>query len=286
MCGETKLNDTIIIRVPNLSDTIITVTGTYHSSSFGMNIDTLCKKNVPIACMPTNDILQLDGKCHKTDTFSTVEKKGESTNNEKYENKLKNPYDLETCKPHKVPKEIRILCRLLQELDGFNTPKLFQKLGPPEEFIALRDWIDAGLPGKGPTVSVHTVAETLLIFLDSLNEPLIPFEFFHRCLEKSYDFTETQTILALLPTHHKNVFNHIRHFLHQVLHHSSTRYNDEQMLAKIFGNIVLRDNECVKCKITGQSACCMHGTSVVAMTKQRLIENQKTSFMYQFLRNE
>ena len=284
--GETKLNDTIIIRVPNLPDTFITVTGTYHRSSFGMSMDALCKINVPVASMPSNDILELDGKCDKTVTFPPVEEKGEATKWEEYENKLKNQHDFKTCKPHKVPKEIRSLCRLLQELDCFHTPKVFQKLGMPEEFIALRDWIDAGLPGKGPTVSVHTVAETLLIFLDSLNEPLIPFEFFHRCLEKSCDFNETQTILALLPTHHKNVFNHIRYFLHQILRHSSTRYHDEQMLAKIFGNIVLRDNECVECKITGQSACCMHGTSVIAMTKQRLMENQKTSFMYQFLRNK
>ena len=286
LCGETKLNDIIIIRVPNLSDTFITVTGTYHRGSFGMNIDTLCKTNVPIPSMPNNDRLQLDRKYDKTDKFTPAEEKGEATNHEKCENELKNQYDVETCKPHKVPKQIRSLCGLLQELDCFKTPKLFQKLGSPEEFIVLRDWVDAGLLGKGPTVSVHTVAETLLIFLDALNEPLIPFEFFHRCLEKSCDFNETQTILALLPTHHKNVFNHIRNFLHQVLRHSSTRYNDEQMLAKIFGNIVLRDNECVECKITGQSACCMHGTSVVAMTKQRLIENQKTSFMYQFLRNK
>ena len=33
---------------------------------------------------------------------------------------------------------------------------------------------------ESPTVSIHSAAETLLIFLESLREPIIPFNLFQR----------------------------------------------------------------------------------------------------------
>ena len=186
----------------------------------------------------------------------------------------------------KFRKEVRNLCRLLQEKNCFQVKGLFQTSGSNKDFIILREWLDTSETKIDPCLSVHSVADALLMFLNSLCEPIIPYEFFDRCLENSSDFNATQKILPLLPVFHKNVFNYLRQFLHQVLRHSQARNYDEQILAEIFGDIVLREKGCVECKVTGKNGCGMHGTSILARTKQSMMKNQKTSFMYQFLRNK
>ena len=90
--------------------------------------------------------------------------------------------------------------------------------GLRSEILLLRDWLDTGLPLETPKVtgarlawqnghtvgfffllklfakdiissvvikaagqvSIHSAAETLLIFLESLREPIIPFTLFHK----------------------------------------------------------------------------------------------------------
>ena len=282
--GDTKLSDILILRIFDLKDIFITVTGMYRRSSFGSKIEALCKMRIPIGRIPLNQLIKLEESLdtrdlHECITMSSLEKKPSII-----ERDFENENASDENEPYEIPKEIWYLCNLISKLDGFQSPRLFQESGSPQEFIALRNWLDTGFPEEGPNVSVHSVAETLLIFLNCLSEPLIPDKLFNRCLEYSSGFNESHTILPLLPPSHKRVFNYMRQFLHQVLRYSTTRDYDEQMLAKIFGQIVLRENECVDCNLNEENACCVHGTSVMAMTQRRLIENQKTSFMYQFLR--
>ena len=289
LTGDTTLSDILILRILNLKDIFITVTGMYKRSSFGSTIEALCKIRIPIGRMPLNNIIKMEGEfpqehTHYTRFLSLEEKPKMVGKREEGEEEIENENTNEPNESYDIPKELWHLCNLIVKLGGFQTPRLFQESGSPQDFIALRDWLDTGFPEEGPNVSVHSVAETLLIFLNSLCEPVIPYDLFQRCLEYSSDFNETQTVLPRLPPTHKKLFNYMRQFLHQVLRYSSKRDDDEQMLAKIFGQIVLRENECVECNMGEHNACCVHGASVIAMTKRRLIENQKTSFMYQFLR--
>ena len=182
-----------------------------------------------------------------------------------------------------LPLQIQGLCNLLMKLNCFKAPYLFQEIGSQNDVIALRDWLDSDLKTKEPIVSVYSVAETLLIFLDSLCIPVIPFDLYQECLEASSDYNKTQTTLLKLPLYHKRVFSYIRQFLHEVLRYSIRRDYDEQMLAKIFGHIILRDKECVS---YSRNVNRSYGSSVAALVERRLIENRKTAFMFQNLRRQ
>ena len=289
--GDTKLSDVLMMRIPNLRDYFLTVTGEYEKSSFGSKINALCQMKQPFRSLPIDDILRLEGSLKKdeddkeNDLQATLDLKGIELNENDKE--AINDNDGEVAnEPLEIPKEVRNLCRLLQEKNCFQVKGLFQTSGSNKDFIILREWLDTSETEIDPCLSVHSVADALLMFLNSLCEPIIPYEFFDRCLENSSDFNATQKILPLLPVFHKNVFNYLRQFLHQVLRHSQARNYDEQILAEIFGDIVLREKGCVECKVTGKNGCGMHGTSILARTKQSMMKNQKTSFMYQFLRNK
>ena len=291
LTGNTKLSDVLMMRIPNLRDYFLTVTGEYEKSSFGSKINALCYMKQPIRSLTIDDILRLEGsmKNDQNDIENGVHVIGEQDGielNKDIKTVVNGNGEEVEKQPLEIPKEIRNLCDLLKEKNCYHVKGLFQTSGSSQDFIVLREWLDTNDTENEPEVSVHSVADTLLIFLNSLCEPIIPFDFFQRCLENSSDFNVTQTILPLLPIFHKNVFNYIRQFLHQVLRHSQARNYDEQILAEIFGDIVLREKGCVECKVTNKNACGMHGTSVLAMTKQSMMKNQKSSFMYQFLRNK
>ena len=182
-----------------------------------------------------------------------------------------------------LPLQIQGLCNLLMKLNCFKAPDLFQEYDSQNDFIALRDWLDSDLKSKEPMVSVYSVAYTLLLFLDSLCIPVIPFELYQECLEVSSDYNKTQTTLLKLPLYHKRVFSYIRQFLHEVLRYSIQRDYDEQILAKIFGPIVLREKECVS---YFRNVNRSYGSPVATLVERKLIENQKAAFMFQNLRRQ
>ena len=62
---------------------------------------------------------------------------------------------------------------LLDELyrRGMDTPGLLEQPGIPSEIAAIRSTLDTSLPETLPG-NVHSVAEALLIFLETLKEPI------------------------------------------------------------------------------------------------------------------
>ena len=99
----------------------------------------------------------------------------------------------------------------------------------------------------------------------------------------SSDYNKTQTTLLKLPLYHKRVFSYIRQLLHEVLRYSIQRDYDQQMLAKIFGPIILREKECDS---YSRNVNRSHGSPVAALVERKLVENQKTAFMFQNLRRQ
>ena len=127
--------------------------------------------------------------------------------------------------PYPVPKELWFLCDIMTSL-GLSHENLFLQPGLRSEILLLRDWLDTGLPIDKPNVSIHSAAEALLIFLESLREPIIPYRFasilchlmlkpnmilsmYSRCLECSGNFLQCKQVASQLPTHHKHVFDYL-----------------------------------------------------------------------------
>uniref|UniRef100_A0A672N4S3 Rho-GAP domain-containing protein n=1 Tax=Sinocyclocheilus grahami TaxID=75366 RepID=A0A672N4S3_SINGR len=110
--------------------------------------------------------------------------------------------------------------------------ELFQQPGLRSEFEEIRDCLDTGsldtLPGSN-----HSVAEALLLFLDALPEPVIPFSFYPQCLDSCSDSSQCRQIISVLPQCHKNVFNYLTAFLQELLKHSAHNRLDVNILGRL-----------------------------------------------------
>ncbi|XP_064804714.1 type II inositol 1,4,5-trisphosphate 5-phosphatase-like isoform X2 [Oncorhynchus masou masou] len=135
--------------------------------------------------------------------------------------------------------------------------ELFQQPGLRSEFVEIRDCLDTGMPDSLPG-SNHSVAEALLIFLDALPEPVVPFSLYQQCLECCSNTSQCKKVVSLLPQCHKNVFNYIAAFLRELLKHSTHNSLDVNILATIFAALLLR-----------------------SPTKQDLAEKRKTQEFFQ-----
>ncbi|PJF18279.1 hypothetical protein PSACC_01957 [Paramicrosporidium saccamoebae] len=84
-----------------------------------------------------------------------------------------------------IPKPVTRLVEFLVQ-HGKTVPNLFLESGQAEMLRAIQDAIDADEPLSGELctdIGLYSVAETLLRFLDTLRQPVIPFGFFARCME-------------------------------------------------------------------------------------------------------
>jgi len=185
--GQDKLYDILVLHLMGGKDIFITVSGTYTKSCFGCSIDALVHLTVPINELSPGQIVSLEnGEKEKIPL--------DKTDGEK--------------EPYPVPKELWFLCDIMTSL-GLSHENLFLQPGLRSEILLLRDWLDTGLPIDKPNVSIHSAAEALLIFLESLREPIIPYSMYSRCLECSGNFLQCKQVASQLPTHHKHVFDYL-----------------------------------------------------------------------------
>uniref|UniRef100_H2YK76 Rho-GAP domain-containing protein n=1 Tax=Ciona savignyi TaxID=51511 RepID=H2YK76_CIOSA len=121
-----------------------------------------------------------------------------------------------------VPKELwRILDHLYH--NARYQPDLFQQPGLHEEMKLIQENLDTQLPTVGNPLpgSNHSVAEALLIFLEALPEPVIPFNVYPACMEVYNDFERCRALLRNIPVHHLNVFNYLISFLQKLPKHEA-----------------------------------------------------------------
>ena len=64
------------------------------------------------------------------------------------------------------------------------------------------------------------MAESLIRFLESLAEPVIPFMMYNSCIEANSSFPQSKQLLSCLKTVNYNTFYYIISFLREVLNHS------------------------------------------------------------------
>jgi len=250
--GEDKLYDILVLHLMGGKDIFITVTGTYIKSCFGASIDALVHLTVPIGELSPGQVASL-----------------ESEDSRKGSTEVDGRDD-----PYPVPKELWFLCDLMSSL-GLSQENLFLQPGMRQEILIVRDWLDTGMPVDRPRVSIHSAAESLLIFLESVAQPVVPYTMYERCLESSSNYLQCKQIVSQLPTHHKHVFDYLTAFLREVISHSAQNGIDPKILATLFCGLFLRDPP-------GTNL----GTGLRAKTNQQLLERKKAAFIYHFLVNE
>ena len=162
--GEESLEDILVLHLDGGKDLFITVTGMYKPSCFGASIDSLIRLQTHVEDMTIEDFQKLQRK----------------ENLEKYP----------IC--WGIPKEIWLLIDQLFKY-GLMQEDLFQQPGLHSEFQIIKDSLDSGYIDKF-TGSIHSIAEALLIFLESLSEPLIPYAFYQRAIESYYNFILTKQV--------------------------------------------------------------------------------------------
>ncbi|PIK36030.1 putative inositol polyphosphate 5-phosphatase OCRL-1 [Apostichopus japonicus] len=118
-----------------------------------------------------------------------------------------------------------------------------------------------------------------MLFLESLRDPVIPFAYYHKCLEASNNFTLCKQVLKKIPRSHRNVFKYLAAFIRELLLHNDDNKMDPKTLATHFGELFLRAPPAEREKET-QMATSTRRT--VGQQRSR----KKASFMYQFILNE
>ncbi|TRY74769.1 hypothetical protein TCAL_09197 [Tigriopus californicus] len=249
--GADQMYDILVLHLVGGKDIFITVSGEYQKSCFGASINALCQMTVPISELSVGALMDLEKPpC----TGSAISIGGEE--------------------PYPVPKELWFLCDLITSL-GLDQEQLFLQPGLRKEILAIRDWLDTGLPVDKPDVSIHSAAETLLLFLESLREPILPFTLYGRCLDVSSNYLQCKQVISQLPQNHKNVFNYMTAFLREVIRHSAQNGIDPKIMATLFAGIFLRDPPGTN-----------FGSGLRAKTNQQLLDHRKARFVHHFLINE
>ncbi|KAK0144919.1 Type II inositol 1,4,5-trisphosphate 5-phosphatase [Merluccius polli] len=221
--GLQHIEDILVLHLERGKDYFLSVSGNYLASCYGTPISTLCQLREPIRDMPLPAVRALT-------------KGGESPEG--------------GDKPLGIPKEIWMMVDHLFR-NAIKQEDLFQQPGLRSEFQEIRDYLDtAG--------SNHSVAEALLLFLESLPEPVVPYSFYQQCLDCYASATQSKKVISMLPQCHKNVFDYLAAFLRELLKNSDHNNLDVNILATIFAALLLR-----------------------SPTKQDLAEKRKTQEFFQ-----
>ncbi|XP_044801166.2 type II inositol 1,4,5-trisphosphate 5-phosphatase isoform X3 [Bubalus bubalis] len=214
--GEDKIEDILVLHLERGKDYFLSVSGNYMPSCFGSPIHTLCYMKEPILDLPLETIRELTLMQLQTeDNGSQLEK------------------------PMDIPKELWILVDYLYR-NAIQQEDLFQQPGLRSEFDHIRDCLDTGMIDN-LSASNHSVAEALLLFLESLPEPVICYSAYRNCLECSGNLTASKQVITTLPACHRNVFTYLMAFLQELLKNSAKNHLDDNILASIFGSLLLRN---------------------------------------------
>ncbi|CAL8287788.1 unnamed protein product [Merluccius merluccius] len=227
--GLEHIEDILVLHLERGKDYFLSVSGNYLASCYGTPISTLCQLREPIRDMPLPAVRALT-------------KGGESPEG--------------GDKPLGIPKEIWMMVDHLFR-NAIKQEDLFQQPGLRSEFQEIRDYLDTGVPDSLPG-SNHSVAEALLLFLESLPEPVVPYSFYQQCLDCYASATQSKKVISMLPQCHKNVFDYLAAFLRELLKNSDHNNLDVNILATIFAALLLR-----------------------SPTKQDLAEKRKTQEFFQ-----
>ncbi|XP_071487266.1 inositol polyphosphate 5-phosphatase OCRL-like [Diadema antillarum] len=249
--GHDKAEDILILHLENGKDYYITVSGSYRPSCFGASIEALVKMHEPISEMTMQEVVDLEQNAKVKESAADF-------------------------KSYDIPKEIWMLVDYLFR-NGIQQENLFSQEGLHAEVLAIRDFLDTGFPEEIPG-NIHSVAESLLVFLASLREPVIPYKCYQKCLDGANNFVLCKQIMKQLPKCHRNVFKYLTALIRELLLHNDDNKLDAKTLATIFGELFLRcppeDREKEEQAVRSRT------------TNRQQITRKKATFVYQFIINE
>ncbi|XP_065223598.1 type II inositol 1,4,5-trisphosphate 5-phosphatase [Planococcus citri] len=244
--SKDKLYDILVLHLEGGKDIFITVTGTYVYSCFGMSLDTLSRLRVPIRDLTREELIRLEKKL-----------------------------DADPEDPYQVPKEIWFLVDHLYR-NAMKQQHLFEQPGLHSELLLIRDWLDTGVPEHLPG-SVHSVAEALLLILDSTPEPIVPYSMHVDALNASTSYIQCKQIIMSLPILNRTVFLYLCAFLQELLSHCADNNLDAKTIATLFGSIFIRDMPQTKNRSQNMAK---------SKINQQQIDRKKANFVYHFLVND
>uniref|UniRef100_A0A3Q2XWG4 phosphoinositide 5-phosphatase n=1 Tax=Hippocampus comes TaxID=109280 RepID=A0A3Q2XWG4_HIPCM len=198
--GKQEMEDILVLHLERGKDYFISVTGSYLPSCYGTPIRVLCRLREPIRDMPRESLRQMAEK------------------------------------PLDIPKELWMMVDHLFR-NAIKQEDIFQQPGLRSEFAEIRDCLDTGAADS--LGGNHSVAEALLLFLDALPEPVVPFAFYRQCLECCSDAVQCEKVVSALPQCHRNVFNYLAAFLRELLKNSASNRLDVTIVT-IFASLLLR----------------------------------------------
>ncbi|XP_059142806.1 inositol polyphosphate 5-phosphatase OCRL-like [Physella acuta] len=254
--GEEKLEDILVLHLSGGKDSFITVSGNYLTSTFGSSIEALVQMHGPIREVPVADLIEIEqpGSLSRVD----IARDG--------------------GRLYMIPKEIWKLVDFLRK-KGLDQADLFQMPGRNSEIQQIRDCLDTGKPELLPDqLNVHSVAESLLLFLECLAQPVIPYDFYSKCLTSSNNLLLSKQIVSSLPDCHKNCFQYICAFLRELLKFSDKNGLEIKFLSTMFGEVMMRRQNQLFTTATTREAIVKERRS-----KLREEEAKKAAFMYHFI---
>ncbi|XP_032828467.2 inositol polyphosphate 5-phosphatase OCRL-like [Petromyzon marinus] len=195
------LDDILVLHLQDGRDHFLIITGSYTESCFGASLSTLCHSTQPLALVNTHDV-------------------GEQSS------------------AQDIPKEMWILVNHLYR-NALTQEDLFQQPGLTAEMEEIRDCLDTDIPDTLPG-SNHSVAESLLMFLEALAEPVVSCELYGQCLDKAGSASQSSQVIQQLPRCHLNTFRYLMAFLRELLKHSEDNGVEPKLLATVFGGLLLR----------------------------------------------
>ncbi|XP_058503141.1 type II inositol 1,4,5-trisphosphate 5-phosphatase isoform X1 [Solea solea] len=214
--GKQEIEDILVLHLERGKDYFIPVAGNYLPSCYGTSINSLCQMREPIQDMPQETLRQL-ADMSLDENAANIEK------------------------PLDIPKELWMMVDHLFR-SAIRQEDIFQQPGLRSEFAEIRDCLDTGIPDFLPG-SNHSVAEALLLFLDALPEPVVPYSFYQQCLESCYNASQCEKIISMLPRCHQNVFNYLAAFLRELLKNSASNRLDVNILTTIFASLLLKSQK-------------------------------------------
>uniref|UniRef100_A0A6A7FUV4 phosphoinositide 5-phosphatase n=2 Tax=Hirondellea gigas TaxID=1518452 RepID=A0A6A7FUV4_9CRUS len=211
--GAEQMYDILVLHLDGGKDFFITITGDYQRSCFGSSINALVNMNKPFSEVPVAQLIDLESSSPK---FSL---------------------DL----PYAIPKEMWYLVDHLhahaQQSEG-----LFCRPGLNKEILEIRACLDAGAPSRVLPGSVHSVAEVLMLLLEALPEPVVPYTLYLPAVTAAKQGIDaSKLVFDQMPPHHRNVFTYLMAFLKELLVHKEQNKLDAINLARAFGMLMLRE---------------------------------------------
>nr|CAH8865314.1 unnamed protein product [Trichobilharzia regenti] len=265
--GLAKLSTIIVLQLEDGKDYFISISGQFIPTSFGLPL-------ILLLTMGSDPVTKLS-----ISELQEQIKLSRSENSDYFRTKLST---IANQKPFHVPKEI---FRLVNHINEYITePDLFRQMGPSSDITVIRDILDT-TPASCPfpeTISIHSIASCLLLFLNTLPESVIPPPYQEKCLNSLANFECAIQALQLLPVCNQNLFYYLITFMQRCLSYKEQNGTDIDLLAPCFGEIFFLESQ-----VNNNNNCSSPGLVVTTNAQKNALavkQLKRAAFISIFLR--